>query len=1203
MRNFSSRFRPFLAVAAIALLLASCKNFDQVYSRNFDFPPADSTKFAKLDEPSGKLFDLLTDKSTGIDFSNRMDFKFLDDNNLYVNYYNGGGVAILNINGDSLPDLYMTGNKVADQIYINEGNMRFKNASQNSGILQANKGWSTGVAIVDINNDGFDDVYVCRSRWKDSLSNLFYISNGNGTFTEKGKEYGIECADSYTMGAVFFDYDNDGDLDLYVKNHPNDFVERMRFNNLEKVEQGKNQSDKFFRNEGNGKFTDVSKEAGINNHGYGLAVCAADVNDDGWMDVYGCNDFAMYDYLYINNGNGTFTDHSGDWLSKSSMFSMGVDIADINNDALQDIVTCDMRFDHSYMRRSFALGLRRNEFSNMVSSGYHYQYVKNTLHVNNGNNTFSEIANLAGVDATDWSWGPLFCDYDNDGFKDLFVPNGYYRWLNIDERELYQAMRDATRRKDSVAYNKLYALVSKKKLIVPNYIYKNNGNFTFSNEIDGWGCNLPSITHGAALADLDMDGDMDMVTSVTESTTIVYRNNLEKMDKNNYIRFSMVGTDKNINAIGAKIYIYTKSGMQMIQHHVIRGYQSSSENIAHFGLAKDDTVYKVIVIWPDQKTQVLTNLMANQVVKLDHKNATNEKIDIHGKYTPMFADATDKIGVGYKHVENEYEDFKKELLLPHKMSRFGPGLAVADVNGDGLEDFFVSGAVRAPGELYLQTASKTFTKSSSQPWSNDKATEQLGVLFFDADGDSDADLYMATGGGEFSPEDPLLADLLYTNDGKGNFTKSTKALPDMRVSGSCAVAGDYDNDGDLDLFVGGRVVPTKYPMPAKSAILRNDKGLFTDVTKEVAPELEKGGLVCGAIWTDYNADNNLDLMIIGEWMPVTVYKNDGGKFSDATAAAGLADATGWWNSIVSGDFDNDGDVDYVAGNEGLNSRYYQPSKEQPVELHSADFDKNGTNDIVLSVYNYGKSYPVKTRMTMTEQIPMIGDKFKLYKTFALATTEEVFGKEALEAATRFTATTLASSYIENQGDGKFVIRALPMEAQFSCLYGILPFDVNNDGNLDIIAHGNFFSPESETERQDACIGLTMLGDGKGGFKPLTIQQSGFLSTKDAKALAVIYLGKNETPVLLGTNNNDKMFAYNFTSNIQSKVAMTEKDRFAEISYKDGRKEKRENNIGSGYLSQGSKTISFIPNLVDKVVITDYLGQQRTVFQGQAIASK
>lgn len=1203
MSNFSPRLKSLLAIAAVAVSLSSCKNFDQVYSRNFDFPPPDSTKFAKLDEPSGKLFDLLTDKTTGIDFTNRMDFKFLDDNNLYVNYYNGGGVAILNINGDSLPDIYMTGNKVPDQIYINEGNMHFKNISKNSGILQSHKGWSTGVAVVDINNDGFDDVYVCRSRWKDSLSNLFYINNGDGTFTERGKEYGIDCDDCYTMGAVFFDYDNDGDLDLYVKNHPNDFVERMRFNNLEKVEQGKNQSDKFFRNDGNGHFTDVSKEAGINNHGYGLAVCAADVNDDGWMDVYGCNDFAMYDYLYINNGNGTFTDHSGDWLTKSSMFSMGVDIADVNNDAWQDIVTCDMRFDHSYMRRSFALGLRRNEFSNMVSSGYHYQYVKNTLHINNGNNTYSEIANLAGVDASDWSWGPLFCDYDNDGQKDLFIPNGYYRWLNIDERELYQAMKDATRRNDSTAYNKLFALVSKKKLIVPNYIYKNNGNFTFTNEIENWGCNLPTITHGAALADLDLDGDVDMVTSVTESPTIVYRNNAEQLEHNNYIRFRLTGTDKNINAIGTKVYVYTKSGMQMVQHHVVRGYQSTSENVVHFGLAKDDTVYKVVVIWPDRKTQVLKNLAVNQVVKLDHKNATNEKVEIHPKDNPLMVNVTAKLGVDYKHVENEYEDFKKELLLPHKMSRFGPGLAVADVNGDGLEDFFVSGAVHTPGELYLQTPSKTFVKAPSQPWVNDKATEQLGVLFFDADGDGDADLYMATGGSEFSPEDPLLNDMLYINDGKGNFTKNPKALPEMRVSGSCVVAGDYDNDGDLDLFVGGRVIPSKYPLPAKSTILRNDKGIFTDVTAEVAPELNKAGMVCGAVWTDYNSDNKLDLMIVGEWMPITIFKNEGGKFTNVTAGSGLAEATGWWNSIISGDFDQDGDVDYVAGNEGLNSRYYTPSVKEPLELYSSDFDNNGTIDIVMSSYNYGKSYPVKTRMTMAEQIPMIGDKFKLYKTFALATTEEVFGKEALAAAQHFTANTLASSYIENLGDGKFEVRPLPMEAQFSCLYGMVPYDVNNDGKLDLIAHGNFFSPESETEKQDACIGITMEGDGKGNFKPITAEQSGFLSTKDAKALAFIYLGKNETPVLLGTNNNDFMFAYDFVHNIQNKVALTEKDRFAEIFFKDGRVEKHENNIGSGYLSEGSKTISFIPALVEKVVITDYLGKERIAFQGQAIASK
>jgi hypothetical protein len=537
------------------------------------------------------------------------------------------------------------------------------------------------------------------------------------------------------------------------------------------------------------------------------------------------------------------------------------------------------------------------------------------------------------------------------------------------------------------------------------------------------------------------------------------------------------------------------------------------------------------------------------------------------------------------------------------MSRFGPGLAVADVNGDGFEDFFVSGAVRSPGELFLQTSNKTFEKAASQPWTNDNLTEQLGVLFFDADADGDQDLYMATGGNEFKPDDPLLQDLLYFNDGKGNFEKKADALPDMKVSGSCVVAGDYDNDGDLDLFVGGRVVPAKYPMPAKSTILQNNKGTFKDVTKEVAPELEKGGLVCGAIWTDYNSDNKLDLMVIGEWMPVEIFKNDGAKFTDVTKEAGLADATGWWNSIISGDFDHDGDVDYVAGNEGLNSRYYQPSADQPVDLYSSDFDKNGTQDLVISVYNYGKPYPVKTRMTIAEQVPMIGEKFKLYKQFALATTDEVFGKEALDNSLHYTAKTLASSYIENKGNGTFEVKRLPIEAQFSCLYGMIPFDVNNDGNLDIVAHGNFFNPETETEKQDACVGLTLVGDGAGNFKVAPLQESGFFSNKDAKALAVIYLGKNDAPVILGTNNNDKMFAYSFVNNIQGKVPMTEQDRFAEIYYKDGTKEKVELNIGSGFLSENSKTVAFIPSLVNKVVITDYKGSQRTAFQGEAIASK
>jgi len=721
--------------------------------------------------------------------------------------------------------------------------------------------------------------------------------------------------------------------------------------------------------------------------------------------------------------------------------------------------------------------------------------------------------------------------------------------------------------------------------------------------MENWGTNYPTISHGGALADLDGDGDMDIVVNNHEVCPLVYRNNENELIKNNWVEFKFKGYDNNLEGIGTKVYIWSKSGMQMAQHHVVRGYQSTSQNLMHFGLAKDDTIYKVACEWLDGKTQELKDLKVNQVITFDHKNAINQKFDWKKQYQPLFVNATKKLGVDYVHVENDYEDFRKEILLPHKLSQYGPGLAVADVNGDGMEDFFVSGALRSDGELYLQTANKTFQKGSSQPWESDNKADVLGVVFFDADGDGDMDLYSVTGGNELKKDDPGYADLLYINDGKGNFTKATDALPNSTGSGSCVVAGDYDGDGDLDLFIGGRVVPANYPMPAKCSILRNDNGKFTDVTKEVAPDLDKGGLICSSIWTDYNNDGKLDLIVAGEWTPIMVFKNEGGKFVNATKEAGLAQYTGWWNSIISGDFDNDGDMDYIDGNEGLNSRYYQPTIEQPVECYCEDFDKNGTQDLVMSVYNFGKPYPVKTRLTMTEEIPSVGEKFPLYKQFALATTEEVFGKEALSKAMHLTASTLASSYIQNNGNGTFTVKQLPARAQFSCIYGMIATDVNNDGNLDVIAHGNFYSTETETEKQDACIGLTMLGDGKGDFNPIPIQESGFVSRKDAKALALIHVGKDEIPVILGTNNNDSMFAYEFVHNVQRKIALTQHDRFADIYYKDGKKERQEVNIGSGYLSQGSIMISFVPELVDRIVVTDDKNQQRTVYESNALASK
>lgn len=1194
---------PFSALLALAAgLLASCNSgYKKADLTVVDFPTYDSTKFDPIDKPSGKLFDILSNKSTGLDFSNDVGFRMRNDNNIYNYFYNGAGVAVLNVNGDSLPDLYFSGNIVHDRLFINEGNMHFKDVTESSGILTKNKGWSTGVSIVDINGDGYDDIYLCRSRWKDTLSKLLYVNDGHGHFTEHAKDYGIDASDSYTIMANFFDYDKDGDLDLFLANHPTDWIEKMRFNNLEKIENHTNQSDKLFRNDGNGHFTDVSKAAGINTHGYGLSCTVADLNGDTWPDLYVANDFAMHDYYFVNQRDGTFKESTRDILKKTSLFGMGADIGDINNDGYPDLFVVDMKFDHSYVRRSFMLAQRRAEFNNMVSSGYHYQYVRNMLQLNNGNGTFSEIACLAGVDATEWSWSPLLVDLDNDGYEDLFVSNGYYKTFNIDERELVQGLKDATRRGDTLMFNKISAIINKKKLKDPNVVFKNNGDLTFTRETNEWGFFQPTITHGAAFGDFDLDGDIDIISSNTEESPLLYRNNESQMLKNNYVEFKFNGSEKNKKGIGTEVHLYTKNGMQFQTYHIVRGYQSTSQDVMHFGLGDATTLDKVVVTWLDGKTQTLTNVTPNRVITLNHTEAT-EKAPEASKPNLLFTNVTDKLKIDFKHEEDSYDDFKKELLLPEKNSYFGPGLAVGDVNGDGLDDFFVGGASRQSAALYLQTANGEFSHAAAEPWEKDDAADCLGALFFDADGDKDLDLYVATGGNEFNQGDKNYRDHLYLNDGSGKFSSADNNLPDLATSGSCVVAGDYDNDGDLDLFIGGRLTPQHYPVPAKSAILKNDHGKFTDVTSEVAPQLEKAGLVCAALWTDFDGDNKLDLILAGEWMPVTFLKNNNGKMEDVTTQIGFQNTTGWWNSIVAGDFDNDGDVDYVVGNEGLNTRYYKPTEKEPVDLYSYDFDKNGSNDVVMAFYNFGQSYPTKNLQYSAEEMPVLAKEFKTYSGFALSTTQEIYGPKGLDKAYHLTAKTLASSYIENQGGGKFAIRALPMRAQVSSMYGMVVYDVNGDGNLDLMYHGNFYNKESETERDDAFIGEIMLGDGKGNFTYLPSRESGFFSDKDAKALAVISVGKNQTPVFLGTNNNDNMFAYMLNTN-NSKVSYTEQDKFADIYLKDGKKIRVEINIGSGFLSENSKEIAFIPSLTEKVVITDYKNAARTAFQSEALAAK
>ncbi|MCY7409512.1 MAG: VCBS repeat-containing protein, partial [Chitinophagales bacterium] len=911
-KNSERRF--FAGVFLMVALLSGYTSCNNSYKNSnlsvVDFPTYDSTKFDHTDIESGKLFDILTDKTTGLAFSNTVGFRMRNDNNIYNYFYNGAGVAVLNANGDSLPDLYFTGNAVHDKLFINEGNLKFKDVTEQSGILTKGKGWSTGVSIVDINNDGFDDIYVCRSRWKDSLANLLYVNNGNGTFTEKAKDYGIDASSSFTIMANFFDYDKDGDLDLFLANHPTDWVEKMRFNNLEKIEQNNNQSNMLLRNDG-GKFIDVSKAAGINTHGYSLSCTVADFNGDSWPDLYVPNDFAMYDLYFVNQKNGTFKESTREVFKKTSLFGMGSDAGDINNDGYPDLIAVDMKFDKSYVRRSFMLAQRRSEFNNMVSSGYHYQYVRNMLQLNNGNGTFSEIGCMAGVDATEWSWSPLFVDLDNDGFQDLFVSNGYYKTFNIDERELVQGLKDATRRGDSIMFNKIARIINNKKLKDPNEVFKNNGDLTFKKMTDEWGFFKPVITHGAAFADFDNDGDIDIITSNTEESPFLYRNNTSQMLKNHFVNFKFIGASENKNGIGAEVRIYTKNGLQFQTNHIVRGYQSTSQDLVHFGLGDAIMVDKVEVTWVNGKSEILTNLPADKVYVLEQKNALAIP-SVQKPAQQIFSDVTQKLKIDFKHQENSYDDFKKELLLPEKNSYFGPGLAVGDVNNDGLDDFFVGGAARQSGVLFTQNANGEFSRSNNQPWEKNTQADCLSALLFDADGDKDLDLYVVSGGNEFNGGDKNYADHFYLNNGKGNFTDATANIPNLLTSGSCAVAGDYDADGDLDLFIGGRITPEKYPMPGKSVILNNDGGKFTDVTSTVAPELESIGMVCSALWTDFDSDGKLDLMLSGEWMPITFMKNDGSKFANVTVSAGMQNSTGWWNSMVSGDFDKDGDQDYIA---------------------------------------------------------------------------------------------------------------------------------------------------------------------------------------------------------------------------------------------------------------------------------------------------
>lgn len=1080
----------------------------------------DKDSLEKETVPEKPLFTLLSESETGVSFKNVLPETPQMNILTYQYLHNGGGVALGDINNDGLTDLFFTANYGPNHLYLNKGGLKFEEIGRSAGV-GGKKGWSTGVTMVDINNDGFLDIYVSRSgNFPDKQrANALFVNNGDLTFTEDAEKYGLDDT-GYSTQATFLDFDRDGDLDMFQVNHPIKHGEGTDFYtvvNGRDVDAG----DRLYRND-NGKYKDISEEAGIigNSIGYGLSASVGDLNNDGWPDIYVTNDYLERDYLYYNNGDGTFKEDLKNATRHISNFAMGSDIADINNDGLLDIITADMVAEDNFRSKTNMSGMNPERFHRAVDNGLHYQYMMNTLQLNNGNGTFSEIAQLAGVDKTDWSWAPLFADFDNDGHKDLMMTNGLRKEARNNDfvkkkKALVEELK-ANPGKRLEIYREILDAMPEEK--ISNYIFKNNGNLSFQNKTAEWGFETPSFSNGASYADLDNDGDLDIVISNADQVAFVYENNLNtRKTQQNYLQLVLNGPPGNSSGIGAQVTFKNEGSIYNSEHYLNRGYQSSVDNVLHFGLGTMQQVDSLWVTWSDGRSHLFKDVEANQRLNVVYDTNSAFAKAKNKKSNPYFSELNPKnLGIEYRHKENDFDDFKEQVLLPHKMSTLGPGMATGDINGDGLDDIFMGGAAGQTGELYSQKADGTFI-ALKNPFKNDTKSEDIDAHFFDADGDNDLDLYVVSGGNEFSAESPLLYDRLYLNDGLGNFKKAKGAIPELAVSGGVVVSGDYDNDGDLDLFVGGRLVPGQYPQAASSFILQNNNGVFKDVTAIVLPELSGIGMVSTAIWTDYNNDGKMDLLIAGEWMSVLLYENSLDGFVEVLKSSDASlSLDGWWNAVKQGDFDNDGDMDYIVGNLGLNYKY-KASPGAPFELYYDDFDGNNKGDIVLSYEEKGERFPLRGRECSSQQLPFIKEKFGDYESFAKASLGDILGEDKLKNALRLQATNFASVLIENRGNGSWAIQSLPREAQFSAVQDFVIKDYNKDGNLDILLAGNGYDAEVETPRNDAGNGLLLLGQGDLSFLPVSTKHSGVFMPHNLKRLAVLKSGV-DTLILAGNNN-------------------------------------------------------------------------------------
>jgi hypothetical protein len=1072
--------------------------------------------------PSTALFTLLPPDSTGINFSNSLDEGLNTNVLMYEYFYNGGGVAIGDVNGDGLQDVYFSGNMTDNRLYLNKGKMRFDDITTQAAVAGRPGPWKTGVSMADVNGDGKPDIYVCYSgklpgskRIKQLFINEGNDQNGIPHFSEQAAKYGLADS-SFTTQAVFFDYDRDGDLDMFLLNHsPVSLPVLDEARTAQVLSQKDPQSGiRLFRNDNN-FFHDVTDKSGLSSSSlsYGLGAGVADINGDGWTDIYVSNDYTIPDYLYINNGNGSFTDKLQQNLGHTTQFSMGNDVSDINNDGLPDIFTLDMLPEDNRRQKLLMAPDNYEKFNLALKSGFYYQYMRNMLQLNNGNGSFSEIGQLSGTCNTDWSWAPLIADYDNDGWKDLYVTNGVLRdFTNMDfikySGDYLQSNKGGVRRQNLL--DLVHQMPSSE---VKNYMFKNNGDLTFTNTGTSWGLNQSSNSNGAAYADLDNDGDLDLVVNNIDQPAFIYRNEENTRHANRYLQVKLNGEAQNTQALGAKVTLYNKGKQQYLEQMPTRGFQSGVTPILHFGLGKEASIDSLRVVWLNGKQQLLLNIKGDQLLTLQEKDASGT-FKPTGIISPLFHET--KSPIAFHHRSNNINDFKRQPLLINPLSFPGPCLTKKDVNGDGLEDVYAGGGNGQPGILFIQQKSGKFIASSQPAFETDKNSEDSDAVFFDANGDGFADLYVCSGGyNNYLPDDSLLQDRLYLNDGKGRFTKSNNALPLMHVSKSCVRVTDINADGYPDLFVGGRVIPGRYPETPQSFLLINDgKAHFTDKSDSLAPALKKIGMVTDAAWIDINGDKKNDLVLIGEWLPVTIFINNNGKLENNTSRYFDKSYSGWWNKLLVGDFNHDGKPDLIIGNLGLNTQC-RVSDKKPAELYYKDFDDNGSVDPMLCFYVKDSSYPYVTRDELLDQLSIMRTRFPDYKSYADATIKDIFTEQELQSVGHLQASYLGTAYFESGKEGRFHEKPLPVQAQFSPVYTITALDYDKDGNEDLLLCGNINHARLRFGKYDANYGTLLKGDGKGGFTYVNQQQSGFRLWGDVRSVLAI---NNE--LLFGINGGE-----------------------------------------------------------------------------------